>query len=97
MKYFRLLAFFFFLLWLSAPLQAGTSEALLMRGTGKALGAAMSIPAGMMAGAARGGFPFGMIGGILQGTFSAVGNVVSGAFDLARGAAPYAKYAILAA
>ena len=79
-----------------APLSswAGTSEALLMRGTGKTLSAVMSVPAGMLNGAARGGFPFGMIGGAVQGSVTAVSRIFSGAFDLARGAAPYAKYAV---
>ncbi len=75
---------------------AGQSEALLVRGVGKALTAVLSVPAGMAAGAARGSFPFGVIGGVVQGTVVAVTNTVSSAFDLARGGAPYAKYALLA-
>lgn len=74
---------------------AKSTDALLFRGVGKALGAVLSIPVGMATGAAQGGFPFGMIGGVVRGTASAVGSTISGAFDLARGGAPYAKYAAL--
>ena len=72
---------------------AKSTDALLFRGVGKALTAVLSIPVGMASGAAQGGFPFGMIGGAIKGTASAVGSTISGAFDLARGGAPYAKYA----
>ena len=75
---------------------AQPTDALLFRGLGKTIVAVLSIPVGMATGAAQGGFPFGMIGGLVKGTASAVGGAVSGAFDLARGGAPYAKYAAFA-
>ena len=75
---------------------AKPTDALLFRGIGKAIVGVLSIPVGVATGAAQGGFPFGMIGGVLKGTASAVGSTVSGAFDLARGGAPYAKYAAFA-
>lgn len=97
MKSLRIALLFLLLNALSYPeARAGQSEALLFRGVGKALNAVLSIPAGMASGAARSGFPFGLITGVVEGTVSAVGNTISGAFDLARGGAPYAKYALLA-
>ena len=72
---------------------AKPTDALLFRGVGKALVAVLSIPVGLATGAAQGGFPFGMIGGVVKGTANAVGGTLSSAFDLARGGAPYAKYA----
>lgn len=39
-------------------------------------------------------FPFGLIGGAITGTAKAVGGTIGGAADMARGAAPYAKYMI---
>jgi len=75
---------------------AKPTDALIFRGIGKAIVGVLSIPVGVATGAAQGGFPFGMIGGVIKGTASAVGSTVSGAFDLARGGAPYAKYAAFA-
>ena len=78
---------------LCGPVLAGTSEALLVRGAAKTISAALKIPFAIVGGAVQ-SFPLGIIGGAVQGTFSAVGQATSGAFDLARGAAPYAKYAV---
>ncbi|MBP9864974.1 MAG: hypothetical protein KBC91_01080 [Candidatus Omnitrophica bacterium] len=77
----------------SPSAMAKPTDALLFRGIGKALVAVLSIPVGVATGAAQGGFPFGIIGGVVKGTASAVGGTLSSAFDLARGGAPYAKYA----
>jgi len=72
---------------------AKPTDALLFRGIGKAIVSVLSIPVGVATGAAQGGFPFGMIGGVVKGTANAVAGTLSSAFDLARGGAPYAKYA----
>ena len=75
---------------------AWADDSLIFSGIAKTLGAVMSVP-GTVLSTATSGFPFGMIGSVVHGTVSAVENVVSGAFDLARGSAPYAKYAAIAA
>lgn len=75
---------------------AKPTDALIFRGIGKAIVSVLSIPVGVATGAAQGGFPFGMIGGVVKGTANAVGGTLSSAFDLARGGAPYAKYAAFA-
>jgi len=61
-------------------------------GTGKMITGAFSIPTEIIKGGVS-SFPFGIITGAIKGTFKTVGYVVSGAFDVAKGAAPYAKYA----
>lgn len=81
---------------MTRPAEAGQSESLLISGVAKTINAAFAIPVGMLSGAARNGFPFGLVTGAVEGTFSAVGKAVSGAADLAKGGAPYAKYAALA-
>jgi len=76
--------------------EAGRNEALIVNGVAKTISSAFAIPFGILGGAAQNGFPFGLVTGAVQGTFSAVGKAVSGAADIARGGAPYAKYAALA-
>ena len=69
------------------------SLGLLMRGLGKTVGAAFMIPAGMLANSTK-AFPFGIVAGALIGSVNTVGTLLSGVVDMARGAAPYAKYMI---
>ncbi len=61
-------------------------------GVGQTVNGAFAIPVRVLQGAAQ-SFPFGIITGAIQGTFETVGWVVNGAANVARGAAPYAKYA----
>ena len=56
--------------------------------------APFQIPYRILQGTARGPFILGTVGGALQGTFSTVGNLMTGAFDMAAASAPYAKYAV---
>jgi len=72
---------------------AGRDASLIMRGVGKTVGSVFQLPITMLASSTT-AFPFGLLGGAVLGTFKAVGGTLSGAFDIARGAAPYAKYAI---
>ena len=74
----------------------GQNISLLLRGAAKTIGAPLQIPANMMADSARVMFPFGLVTGAIKGTVKATTGLVSGAIDLARGGAPYAKYAALA-
>ncbi len=66
------------------------------RGVSKIVGSLFAIPRGMLQGAGS-SFPFGIVTGAIRGTFETVSGVVSGTADVARGSAPYAKYAALAA
>ena len=67
--------------------------ALVMRGVAKTLTSTLEIPKNVIAGSAV-AFPMGMVGGVLNGSLRAVSGTLSGAVDIARGAAPYAKYMI---
>lgn len=66
------------------------------RGASKLVGSVFAIPKAMLQDSGRVMFPFGLVTGAIRGTCQTVGGVVSGAVDLARGGAPYAKYAALA-
>ena len=74
----------------------GENIAYATRGAGKILSGLFAIPSAMLQGAGR-SFPLGIVTGAVQGTFQTVSGVVGGAVDVARGAAPYAKYAAIAA
>ena len=66
------------------------------RGAGKIVGGVFAIPKAMLQDSGRVLFPFGLITGAVRGTVQTVTGVVGGALDVARGGAPYAKYAALA-
>ena len=57
--------------------------------------APFQIPIRTIQGTLYGPFIVGTVSGILQGTFSTVGELAGGVFDMAAAAAPYAKYAVL--
>lgn len=61
-------------------------------GTGSVISGAFALPTEIVKGGVS-SFPFGIIAGAIRGTFMTVGSVVSGVFSIAKGAAPYAKYA----
>ena len=63
----------------------GTDVAYAARGAGKILGGVFAIPKAMLQDSGRVMFPFGLVTG-----------AVDGVVDVARGGAPYAKYAALA-
>ncbi|MBI3314041.1 MAG: hypothetical protein HYZ83_07380 [Candidatus Omnitrophica bacterium] len=68
---------------------------LIFRGVARLVGTAFQVPATILRDSIT-GFPFGVIGGAVNGSFQAVSGVLSGGMDIARGSAPYAKYAALA-
>ena len=69
---------------------------LIFRGVAKTLFSAFEIPRSMLQDTTRVGFPFGLVTGVVGGSARTVFGTLSGAADIARGAAPYAKYAALA-
>ena len=69
------------------------SMGLIFRGAAKTVAAAFQIPAGMIQGSTQ-AFPLGLVAGAVTGTFKTIGGVLSGGLDMARGAAPYAKYMV---
>jgi len=76
--------------------EVGEDISYAARGTGKILGGVFAIPKAMVQDSGRVMFPFGLLTGAIRGTFQTVTGVVGGALDVARGGAPYAKYAALA-
>jgi len=80
----------------SSPVYAD-SIGLIFRGVTKIIAAPFQIPKKMMEHSSRSGilFPVGMATGAVAGSVSALTGSLSGAVDAARGAAPYAKYAVL--
>lgn len=69
--------------------------ALITRGVARTLFSAFQIPKEILANGGR-AFPLGLIAGTMNGALKTVVGTVMGAGDIARGAAPYAKYAIFA-
>lgn len=69
--------------------------ALITRGVARTLFSAFQIPKEMLANSTN-AFPLGLVGGAVSGAMKTVVGTVMGAADIARGAAPYAKYAIFA-
>ncbi len=64
-------------------------------GAKRILTAPFQIPVRTLQGTLSGPLIVGTVGGILQGTFHTVGDLIGGVFDMAAAAAPYAKYAVL--
>ena len=71
------------------------SVGLIIRGVARTLVSAFEIPKSMMEGSTQ-AFPLGLVAGTVAGSMKMVAGTLMGAVDIARGAAPYAKYAVLA-
>ncbi len=92
MRRFLPLSLILLMLW--APKAAYADNlGLIFRGVAKTVGSVFQLPVGMLASSGQ-AFPFGLISGAVGGTARAVSGTLSGAVDIARGAAPYAKYMI---
>ena len=77
--------------------EVGEDISYAMRGAGKIVGGVFAIPKAMLQDSGRVMFPFGLVTGAIRGTVQTVTGVVGGVVDVARGGAPYAKYAAIAA
>ena len=75
----------------------GENIAYAARGAGKIFGSLFAIPKAMLQDSGHVLFPFGLVTGAVRGTVQTVTGVVGGVVDVARGGAPYAKYAAIAA
>ncbi len=75
------------------PPSAHASLGLIAQGLAKTVYAVFRVPADMMAGSTQ-AFPLGIVTGAVSGSMKAVAGTVMGGFDMARGAAPYAKYLV---
>ena len=68
---------------------------LIARGLGRVIFSVLEIPKEMITRSTQ-AFPLGLVAGTLGGAVKAVSGTLVGAVDIARGAAPYAKYAVFA-
>lgn len=76
-----------------APSTAYANPGLIFRGLAKTVYAVAQVPVNMVQGSAQ-SFPLGIVTGAVAGTMKMAVGTVMGAADMARGAAPYAKYAV---
>ncbi|MBU3759092.1 MAG: hypothetical protein FGM27_04105 [Candidatus Omnitrophica bacterium] len=93
LRFLLLLALFLFLFPTSPQAGMERDAGLILRGVAKTVGSALHVPSQVLAGTAQ-SFPLGVVGGAVGGTMKAVGGTLSGAWDIARGSAPYAKYLV---
>jgi hypothetical protein len=98
LKTFCVLLLVLGVLFESFPVYAAVGEDIsyATRGAGKIVGSVFAIPKAMLQDSGRMMFPFGIVTGAIRGTVQTVTGVVGGVVDVARGGAPYAKYAALA-
>ncbi len=98
-KWLKISGTIFFLLFFwkaNAAAHASDGDNLrhVLHGAGQTLFSSMEIPRTILRNSAP--FPFNIVTGAVAGTFRTVAGTVMGAAEMARGAAPYAKYAIFA-
>ena len=91
-----LLAFLLCLFFFRTSLVYADSVGLILRGLIRTVTAAVEIPRSMLEDSAHLMFPLGIVTGAIKGAVRTVAGTVLGAADMARGAAPYAKYAVFA-
>lgn len=72
----------------------GENVSYIARGASRMVGGLFSIPKSMLQDSTRVLFPFGLVTGAVRGTMQTVTGVLCGTADVARGAAPYAKYLV---
>ena len=73
---------------------AGSKDGYLVRGVGRTLFSVVEIPKAMIQDSQNVMFPFGLVTGVVKGTFKMIGKTLLGVGDIAYGALPYAKYAV---
>ena len=87
------LAVFFLMSAAAGPAHAQDNIGLVFRGVAKTLVAAFQLPGSILTQSVQ-QFPLGLITGTVTGTFKMIAGTLSGGADIARGAAPYAKYLV---
>ncbi len=69
------------------------SVGLIMRGVARTIFSVFELPKTIVESSGQ-SFPLGIIGGTVAGSMRMVAGTLMGATDIARGAAPYAKYLV---
>ena len=85
--------FVFFCAVHPAPARAD-GTALIFRGVARTVFSVFEIPKSILQDSTRVIFPLGIVTGAITGSVRTVVGTLGGALDIARGAAPYAKYAL---
>jgi hypothetical protein len=80
----------------ATQVHAGKNEAYIYRGAQRVISAPLKLPNNIYRESHRSPFPIGLMVGTVKGLVKMTTGLVFGALDLAIGAAPYAKYALLA-
>ena len=75
-------------------LYAANSAGYAVRGLTRLIYGIIAIPRNILSHSKRVIFPLGILTGTAQGAWEMVSWTLGGAFDLLKGAAPYAKYAV---
>ena len=100
LKFFRVLLplLLIFFTKMNRPAYASDDNnlALVFRGVARTLFSALEIPRSIIENSTGAPFPLNVVTGTVTGAFKTVAGTVMGAADMARGAAPYAKYLVLA-
>ncbi|MFA6600865.1 MAG: hypothetical protein WC352_00465 [Candidatus Omnitrophota bacterium] len=96
MKNLRRLTFLCaFALPFAFPTPAYASAGQILHGFGKTVFSVFQLPMTMARHVQTVTFPISLISGPVAGTYRAVTGTAAGALEMAVGAAPYAKYAVL--
>ena len=76
------------------PAEASANPGLILRGLGRTLFSVVEIPRAMIEHSCKVIFPVGIVTGTCAGTYRMLVGTVTGAIEMAQGAAPYAKYMV---
>ncbi len=93
-KYLVFLILSLMILSFIPPVAYADNLGFIARGIGKTLSSVFQIPRSLLQNGAH-AFPLGLVYGVIDGSLKTVTGALSGVFDIARGGAPYAKYALL--
>lgn len=91
----RLSCIFIFLAscFLLFPAVTYADMGLVFRGLARTVSAAFELPFQLMRGGTQ-AFPLGLLSSAISGSMRTMAGTLLGAIDMARGAAPYAKYMV---
>ncbi len=78
----------------NVPAYADGDIGLIFRGVARTLFSVFEIPRAILEQSTQVMFPFGIVTGTVSGSVRTVVGTLLGAADIARGAAPYAKYMV---
>ncbi len=78
----------------SVPEASADSVGYIARGVGRTIGSVLEIPKSIIEDSTQIIFPLGIVTGTIKGATKMLVGTLGGVVDIARGAAPLAKYAV---